>query len=90
MAGRVLLVSGPNMGGKTVLLKTVGLVVAMAHGALPVPVAEGSRVPELDQLLADIGDDQSIAQGLSTFAAHLRALSRTVDAAGPRRSCSPT
>jgi DNA mismatch repair protein MutS2 len=84
VAGRVLLVSGPNMGGKTVLLKTVGLVVAMAHGALPVPVAEGSRVPELDQLLADIGDDQSIAQGLSTFAAHLRALSRLVDAAGPR------
>ena len=82
--GGVLLVSGPNMGGKTVLLKTVGLTVAMAHAALPVTVAEGTRVPELEQLLADIGDDQSIAQGLSTFAAHLRALSRMVDAAGPR------
>jgi DNA mismatch repair protein MutS2 len=84
VTGSVLLVSGPNMGGKTVLLKTVGLAVAMAHAALPVTVAEGSRVPELDELLADIGDDQSIAEGLSTFAAHLRALSRMVEAAGPR------
>jgi DNA mismatch repair protein MutS2 len=84
VTGHVLLVSGPNMGGKTVLLKTVGLVVAMAHSALPVTAAEGSRVPELDEILADIGDDQSIAQGLSTFAAHLRALSRMVAVAGSR------
>ena len=82
--GRVMLVSGPNMGGKTVLLKTVGLVAAMAHAALPVTAGEGSRVPELDQVLVDLGDEQSIEQGLSTFAAHLRALSRMVDAAGPR------
>lgn len=82
--GKVLLVSGPNMGGKTVLLKTVGLVAAMSHGALPVPVGEGSRVPELDELLVDIGDEQSIEQGLSTFAAHLRTLSRMAEAAGPR------
>ena len=82
--GCVLLVSGPNMGGKSVLLKTVGLVAAMAHAALPVTAGEGSRVPELDQLLVDIGDEQSIEQGLSTFAAHLRALSRMAEAAGPR------
>jgi DNA mismatch repair protein MutS2 len=81
--GRVLLVSGPNMGGKTVLLKTVGLVVAMAHAGLPVVAREGSRVPEIDELLVDIGDEQSIEQGLSTFAAHLRALSRMAEAAGP-------
>ena len=82
--GCVLLVSGPNMGGKTVLLKTVGLVAAMAHAAMPVTAGEGSRVPELDQILVDIGDEQSIEQGLSTFAAHLRALSRMAEAAGPR------
>ena len=84
VAGRVLLVSGPNMGGKTVLLKTVGLVVAMSHAALPVTAGEGSRVPDLDEVLVDIGDEQSIEQGLSTFAAHLHALSRMAAAAGPR------
>ena len=82
--GKVLLVSGPNMGGKTVLLKTVGLAVALAHAALPVPAAEGSRVPEVDELVADIGDEQSLAQGLSTYAAHLRALAEMVAASSPR------
>lgn len=82
--GRVLLVSGPNMGGKTVLLKTVGLAVALAHAALPVPAAEGSRVPEIDTLLADLGDEQSVDQGLSTFAAHLRTLRAMAEGAGPR------
>jgi DNA mismatch repair protein MutS2 len=81
---RALLVSGPNMGGKTVLLKTVGLAVCLAHAALPVTAAAGSRVPELDQVLADIGDEQSLARGLSTFAARLEALSRMARAAGPR------
>jgi DNA mismatch repair protein MutS2 len=82
--GRVLLVSGPNMGGKTVLLKTVGLAVALAHAALPVPASEGSAVPELDTVLADLGDEQSVDQGLSTFAAHLRTLKAMAGAAGPR------
>lgn len=82
--GRVLLVSGPNMGGKTVLLKTAGLATALAHAALPVTAAEGTRIPEFDQVVVDIGDEQSLEQGLSTFAAHLRALSRMVEAAGPR------
>jgi len=82
--GRVLLVSGPNMGGKTVLLKTVGLAVALAHAALPVPAAEGSAVPEIDALVADLGDEQSVDHGLSTFAAHLRTLKAMAEAAGPR------
>ena len=82
--GRVLLVSGPNMGGKTVLLKTVGLSVALAHAAFPVLAAEGSRLPEVDEVLADLGDEQSLDQGLSTFAAHLRSLSAMAAAAGPR------
>ena len=83
-SGRVLLVSGPNMGGKTVLLKTVGLALVLAHSALPVPAAEGSAVPELDAVLADLGDEQSVDEGLSTFAAHLRALAAMAEQAGPR------
>ena len=82
--GKVLLVSGPNMGGKTVLLKTVGLAVALAHAAMPVTAAEGSRVPEVDELVADIGDEQSLAQGLSTYAAHLKALAEMTASASPR------
>ncbi len=82
--GRLLLVSGPNMGGKTVLLKTVGLAVALAHAGLPVLAAEGSAIPELDELRADLGDEQSVDQGLSTFAAHLLALKAMAEAAGPR------
>lgn len=82
--GRLLLLSGPNMGGKTVLLKTVGLAVALAHAGLPVLAAEGSRVPEVDELIADLGDDQSLAEGLSTFAAHLRTLGEMIGAAGSR------
>ena len=82
--GRLLLVSGPNMGGKTVLLKTVGLVVAMSHAGLPVLCAEGSECPELDEIRADLGDEQSVDRGLSTFAAHLLALRAMAEAAGPR------
>jgi DNA mismatch repair protein MutS2 len=82
--GRILLVSGPNMGGKTVLLKTAGLAVALASSALPVPAGEGSVVPEIDRIVVDIGDEQSLAQGLSTFAAHLKALGEMAAAAGPR------
>ena len=81
--GRVLLVSGPNMGGKTVLLKTVGLAAALAHAGLPVLAGEGSAVPELRELIADLGDEQSVDRGLSTFAAHLLALKAMVEAAGP-------
>lgn len=82
--GRLLLVSGPNMGGKTVLLKTVGLAALLAHAGLPVPVREGSAMPHFDDVQVDLGDAQSVDQGLSTFAGHLRALAGMAAAAGPR------
>jgi DNA mismatch repair protein MutS2 len=81
---RMLLVSGPNMGGKTVLLKTTGLAVALAHAAFPVPAAEGSAVPEIDRMVVDLGDEQSVDLGLSTFAAHLARLAEMAEAASPR------
>ena len=80
---RMLLVSGPNMGGKTVLLKTVGLAATLAHTAFPVLAREGSAVPALDRILVDLGDEQSLEQGLSTFAAHLRRLAEMAEHASP-------
>jgi DNA mismatch repair protein MutS2 len=75
---RTLLISGPNTGGKTVLLKSLGLFAAMAQSGIPVPVGKGSRLAMFDEVFADVGDEQSISSSLSTFSAHVRNLAEVL------------
>jgi DNA mismatch repair protein MutS2 len=79
----LLLVTGPNMGGKTVAIKTAGLTTLLGMAGLPVPAAEGTRIPWFDHVVCDIGDEQSLMEDVSTFLSHLRRVSEAISVATP-------
>ncbi len=86
---RVVTITGPNTGGKTVTLKTLAIVALMAKVGLFIPAREPVEIPWFDLILADIGDEQSLQQSLSTFSGHIRRISRILDAIGTGSSSNP-
>jgi DNA mismatch repair protein MutS2 len=82
-AGEAIVVSGPNAGGKTIALKTLGLAALMLRAGLPVPARDGSRLSVLEAVLTDVGDDQNLHKNLSTFSAHVRNLAAILDETRP-------
>src|SRR5262249_57894032 len=81
--GRAMVVSGPNAGGKTVALKTMGIAALMVRAGLPVPAGAGSRVSVFEVVLTDVGDDQSLHKNLSTFSAHVQNLAAVIHETRP-------
>lgn len=83
-ANQAVIISGPNAGGKTVALKTLGLCAVMVRAGLPIPCGDGSTLGLFDAVLTDVGDDQSLQKNLSTFSAHVQNLVQLLDQANPR------